>query len=379
MSYNVTIFGIHLKLSPIAFSIPIGSGHWDIYWYGIIIATGFLLALIYGLKNAPRYGLNSDRMLDVILVATPVAILSARTYYVIFDGEKLNGIGDFFGFGTSSGFAGLAIYGGVIGGFLGGFVMCKIRKVNFRAMADIASLGFLIGQCIGRWGNFINQEAFGAQCSPDWIFGMTSVDIIRRDGLEAGALVHPCFLYESVWCLVGFIALHFYSKKLRTFDGEIMLMYLAWYGLGRAWIEGLRTDSLMAGDFRISQVVAAACFAVCTVLVIVFKILTEKKHIPLYVNTEACRALNEADEKAEEQRREKKLAKKTEQAPSILSEDAENVTLNDDSSESSESVESSKSSEPETVSSEETETSESPEAANETTETSDETDESEEQ
>ena len=251
--------------------------------------------------------------------------------------------------------------------------MCKIRKVNFRAMADIASLGFLIGQCIGRWGNFINQEAFGAQCSPDWIFGMTSVDIIRRDGLEAGALVHPCFLYESVWCLVGFIALHFYSKKLRTFDGEIMLMYLAWYGLGRAWIEGLRTDSLMAGDFRISQVVAAACFAVCTVLVIVFKILTEKKHIPLYVNTEACRALNEADEKAEEQRREKKLAKKTEQAPSILSEDAENVTLNDDSSESS------KSSEPETVSSEETETSESPEAANETTETSDETDESEEQ
>ena len=109
MSYNVTIFGIHLKLSPIAFSIPIGSGHWDIYWYGIIIATGFLLALIYGLKNAPRYGLNSDRMLDVILVATPVAILSARTYYVIFDGEKLNGIGDFFGFGTSSGLAFSAI------------------------------------------------------------------------------------------------------------------------------------------------------------------------------------------------------------------------------------------------------------------------------
>ena len=206
--------------------------------------------------------------------------------------------------------------------------MCKIRKVNFRAMADIASLGFLIGQCIGRWGNFINQEAFGAQCSPDWIFGMTSVDIIRRDGLEAGALVHPCFLYESVWCLIGFIALHFYSKKLRTFDGEIMLLYLAWYGLGRAWIEGLRTDSLMAGDLRISQVVAALCFVVCTALVIVFKILTEKKHIPLYVNTDACRELEEADEKAEQQRREKKLAKKTEEAPSILSEDADEVTLN---------------------------------------------------
>ena len=301
-----------------------------IYWYGVLITIGVVLAYLYAMWRAKDFGLGKDRMFDVVFVA-------------------------------------------LIMGFLGGFVMCKIRKVNFRAMADIASLGFLIGQCIGRWGNFINQEAFGAQCSPDWIFGMTSVDIIRRDGLEAGALVHPCFLYESVWCLVGFIALHFYSKKLRTFDGEIMLMYLAWYGLGRAWIEGLRTDSLMAGDFRISQVVAAACFVVCTVLVIVFKILTEKKHIPLYVNTEACRALNEADEKAEEQRREKKLAKKTEQAPSILSEDAENVTLNDDSSESS------KSSEPETVSSEETETSESPEAANETTKTSDETDESEEQ
>ncbi|MBP1578606.1 MAG: prolipoprotein diacylglyceryl transferase, partial [Oscillospiraceae bacterium] len=133
---------------------------------------------------------------------------------------------------------------------------------------------------------------------------------------------------ESVWCLIGFIALHFYSKKLRTFDGEIMLLYLAWYGLGRAWIEGLRTDSLMAGDLRISQIVAAVCFVVCTALVIVFKILTEKKHIPLYVNTDACRELEEADEKAEQQRREKKLAKKTEEAPSILSEDAEDVTLN---------------------------------------------------
>ena len=333
----------------------------DIYWYGVIIAVGVILAFIYAMHKCKQFGLIPDHVFDVAFVAIIFGFIGARAYYCIFIDTDIN----FFDLRHG----GLAIYGGIIAAAIAAAITCVIHKVNLPAMFDVGGLGLLIGQCIGRWGNFINQEAFGAQCSPDWIFGMTSVDIIRRDGLEAGALVHPCFLYESVWCLVGFIALHFYSKKLRTFDGEIMLMYLAWYGLGRAWIEGLRTDSLMAGDFRISQVVAAACFVVCTVLVIVFKILTEKKHIPLYVNTEACRALNEADEKAEEQRREKKLAKKTEQAPSILSEDAENVTLNDDSSESS------KSSEPETVSSEETETSESPEAANETTKTSDESEE----
>jgi len=265
MSYNVTIFGIHLKLSPIAFSIPIGSGHWDIYWYGIIIATGFLLALIYGLKNAPRYGLNSDRMLDVILVATPVAILSARTYYVIFDGEKLNGIGDFFGFGTSSGFAGLAIYGGVIGAFAAGAVMCKIRKVKILDMFDVAATGFLIGQGIGRWGNFINQEAYGAFTGSSW-WGMQSDKTISEMG---EGLVHPCFLYESIWCIAGFFILNHFSKK-RRFSGEISLMYCVWYGFGRGFIELLRTDSLMIGNLKVSCLlsflISIAAFSALAVL-----------------------------------------------------------------------------------------------------------------
>lgn len=255
MSYNVTIFGIHLKLSPIAFSIPIGSGHWDIYWYGIIIATGFLLALIYGLKNAPRYGLNSDRMLDVILVATPVAILSARTYYVIFDGEKLNGIGDFFGFGSSSGFAGLAIYGGVIGAFASGAVMCKIRKVKILDMFDVAAAGFLIGQGIGRWGNFINQEAYGAFTGSSF-WGMQSEKTVSEMG---EGLVHPCFLYESIWCIAGFFILNHFSKK-RRFSGEISLMYCVWYGFGRGFIELLRTDSLMIGNLKVSCLLS---FLIC--------------------------------------------------------------------------------------------------------------------
>ena len=265
MSYNVTIFGIHLKLSPIAFSIPIGSGHWDSYWYGIIIATGFLLALIYGLKNAPRYGLNSDRMLDVILVATPVAILSARTYYVIFDGEKLNGIGDFFGFGTSSGFAGLAIYGGVIGAFAAGAVMCKIRKVKILDMFDVAATGFLIGQGIGRWGNFINQEAYGAFTGSSF-WGMQSEKTVSEMG---EGLVHPCFLYESIWCIAGFFILNHFSKK-RRFSGEISLMYCVWYGFGRGFIELLRTDSLMIGNLKVSCLlsflISIAAFSALAVL-----------------------------------------------------------------------------------------------------------------
>lgn len=298
-----------------------------IYWYGVLITLGVVLAYLYANHRAKEFGVGKDRMFDVVFVALICGFLGARIYYCVFQTLDPNsGMSyDFVTTFTTIRDGGLAIYGGVIGGFLGGFVACKIRKVNFRAMADLASLGFLIGQTLGRWGNFINQEAFGAECSPDWIFGMTSALISKRDGLAYGTTVHPCFLYESVWCLVGLIGLHFYSKKLRSFDGEIMLMYLAWYGLGRAWIEGLRTDSLMAGPFKISQLVAAACFVVCTALVIVFKILTEKKHIPLYVNTDAWQEQQTADLEAANRQKNKK--KEIIEAPSILSDDADSVTL----------------------------------------------------
>ncbi len=317
-----------------------------IYWYGVLITLGVVLAYFYAMRRSKEFGLNRDRMFDVVFVALIGGFLCARIYYCVFQTLDPNsGMSyDFITTFTTIRDGGLAIYGGVIGGFLFGFVACKVRKVNFRAMADLAAMGFLIGQCVGRWGNFINQEAFGGACSPDWIFGMTSTDIIRRSGFDAGTLVHPCFLYESVWCLVGFIALHFYSKKLRTFDGEIALLYIAWYGLGRAWIEGMRTDSLMIGQFRVSQLIAAASFVAGTVLVIVFKILTEKKNIPLYVNTDACRELQELDRAAEEERLRKKAEKKAgKEAPSILSEDSEDITLDgaDASDESEESEESS--------------------------------------
>lgn len=265
-SYDVTLFGLDFKLKPIAFTIPLGARSWDVYWYGIIIATGFLLALIYGMKNAKRLGIDTDRMLDVALVTTPLAILCARIYYVIFDGEKLESIGDFFGFGDSSGFSGIAIYGGVIGAFSIGALMCKLRKIKILDMFDLAAIGFLIGQGIGRWGNFVNQEAYGAFTGSKW-WGMQST----RTVMEMGeGLVHPCFLYESIWCLLGVLVLHKISKN-RKFSGEIVLCYGVWYGFGRAIIELLRTDSLMWGGIRISCLVSVLLSLASLALILYFR------------------------------------------------------------------------------------------------------------
>lgn len=261
MTYDVTIFGIHLTLNPIAFTLPIGDG-WDIYWYGIIIALGFMLAIIYGMKNASRFNVDTDKMLDVIIVATPVSILCARTYYVIFDGVKLNSIGEFFGF--EGGFSGIAIYGAVIGAFACGAVMCKIKKIKIFDMFDLAATAFLIGQGIGRWGNFMNQEAYGTFTGSNW-WGMESTRTIAEMG---EGLVHPCFLYESIWCCAGFFVLNHFSKK-RHFSGEITLLYCVWYGFERAIIENLRTDSLMIGNLRVSVLVSVIIFVAALVTLIV--------------------------------------------------------------------------------------------------------------
>ena len=265
---EVTIFGLKLKLDPIAFSIPLGERHWDIYWYGIIIAVGFSLALIYGYRNAKRFNINTDKMLDVIIVTVPVAIFCARTYYLIFDGEKLESIGDFFGF-NSSGFAGLAILGGVFGAFGCGAAMCKIKKIHILDMFDLAAIGFLIGQGIGRWGNFVNQEAFGTFTGSSW-WGMESAKTIHYMGGEG--LVHPCFLYESVWCLLGVFVLHKISLN-RKFSGQIVLCYGIWYGFERGFLELIRTDSLTWGMIRISSLLS---FVICITCSIILFAVTRK-------------------------------------------------------------------------------------------------------
>lgn len=283
----------------------------SIYWYGVLIAVGLVLAYMYAMHRMDKdFGIVKDRAFDVIFAATVGGFLCARIYYCVFttlDPEsttKYNFVTTF----TTIHDGGIAIYGGIIGAVLIGLLFCKIRRVKFTAMIDIASLGFLIGQGIGRWGNFINQEAYGEACDKDWLFAMTGTRIAEEMGDKV--YVHPCFLYESVWCVLGFVLLHFYSKKLRTFDGEIALLYAAWYGLERFFVEGLRTDSLMAGDFRVSQLIAAVSCVVAVILFVVFKIMAKKKGWTLYVNTDASKALLEKDRLEQEKYLEKKRAKK---------------------------------------------------------------------
>lgn len=279
MAYDVTIFGIEITLKPVAFSLSLFGKHWDVYWYGIIIATGFFLAILYGWFNAKRFGIDKDKMIDVVLVAAPIAIFCARLYYVLFDGVKCGSIADFFGFGSNSGVAGIAIYGAVIGAFVSGAIMCKIKKIKIQDMFDLASLGFLIGQGVGRWGNFVNQEAFGSLTGSDF-WGMESVRTIAEVG---EGLVHPCFLYESVWCILGFFLIHYLSYK-RKFSGEMFLMYCSWYGFGRGFIEILRTDSLMIGSIKVSCLLAfLLCISSVTAIIVIRKkIKTEAEYVSVF-------------------------------------------------------------------------------------------------
>lgn len=316
-----------------------------VYWYGVLIAIGVVLAYIYVMHRCTKeFGLVKDRVFDVAFICIIGGFLCARIYYCVFvtldpnNPTNYNFITTF----TTIRDGGIAIYGGIIGAVLIGIFVCKWRKVNFFAMADMAAFGFLIGQTLGRWGNFVNQEAYGAACPDNWLFAMSG-NVIRTDPqIPAGSFVHPCFLYESVWCLLAFIFLHIYSKKLRSFDGELALIYVAWYGFGRFFIEQLRTDSLYAGPLKVSQWVGAVTFVAAMVCFIIAKIKTKKSGRLLYVNTDVSRELIESDLKAEQERREKKEAKKAskeKKAESIIGDDeADEADVDEDDDEENEGV-----------------------------------------
>jgi phosphatidylglycerol:prolipoprotein diacylglycerol transferase len=246
--------GINFNVDRVAFSL---FGH-DIYWYGIIIAFGFALAVANALILSKKYGLKKDTVLDVVVYATPCAIIGARLYYVIFNWQSYaKNPADIFKIWNG----GIAIYGAIIAAVIVTVIYCKKKKENLRLFCDIGAISLLIGQSIGRWGNFINQEAFGTNTTLPW--GMTG-SVIKEE-LESLAIsginvnpsipVHPTFLYESLWNAL-FIVVFLLLFKKRRFDGEIFLSYLISYGVGRFFIEGLRTDSLMIGPFRVSQIVS---------------------------------------------------------------------------------------------------------------------------
>ena len=286
-NYIIEFPGLGLTLNPPAgFSI----GNFEVRFYGLIIAMGLILAVCYALRRKEQFGLSEDDLLDGGLWIAPFAIACARLYYCAFEWEQYaaNPISILYIWE-----GGIAIYGAVIGAAIGVIIHCKVfKKISVLATLDLVSLGFMIGQMMGRWGNFFNREAHG---------GVT--DSFLRMGLinpvtGQGAYYHPTFLYESLWNLVGFILIHFLSKK-RKYDGQVALYYVAWYGLGRAMIEGLRTDSLWWGNFRVSQVLAAAS---CLAAVILLMVMAFRPHDPadLFVNKLAAKkAAAEAETESE--------------------------------------------------------------------------------
>lgn len=274
----------------------------EIKWYGLFITLGLLLAMIYGFSQMKKYGVDPDRAIDAVIAGIAGAIVGARAYYVIMEWESYSGNWKEI-FNIRNG--GLAIYGGLIGAILLGGLVAKLRKLRLLPLLDVASIGFLLGQGIGRWGNFTNQEAFGY--NTENVFGMTSGSIrdwiisVNSDmsssadliAMKADVPVHPCFLYESVWCLLGFALLAVFAKKIRRFDGQIFLIYIGWYGLGRFFIEGLRTDSLMIGTLRVSQALAAVCVASSVILLVVIgsKVRRMGDEYVLYADTEESKEL----------------------------------------------------------------------------------------
>ena len=273
-------------------------GSLTVHYYGVVIAIGLLLAVLYGCKRSKEFGIKEDDVLDGVLWITPFAILCARLYYCVFSWDQYadDPISILYIWK-----GGLAIYGGVLGAALGVFIFCRIKKIKIGALLDLVALGFLIGQSIGRWGNFFNREAFGA--ATDSFFRMGLLNKYTGEYEYS----HPPFRYESLWNAAGFVLLHFLSRK-RKYDGQIALGYAAWYGMGRALSEGLRVVSLYWGPFRVSQVLAAAS---CVAAVAVLLWNCFRSHDPANMQ----RANMQAAE-----------AEKAEEAPEEESEAAEEVT-----------------------------------------------------
>ena len=243
--------GLEFHFNNVAFHIASK----PIYWYGILIMLGVILAVVYASARSRQFGIRQDDLYDAVLFAVPLGIVCARIYYVIFEWEQYkDNLSEIF----ATWHGGLAIYGGIIGGIIVIVVLCKVKKIYVMDMLDLFASAVPIGQILGRWGNFFNCEAYGSSTTLPWRM------VIGKTLEEAGtAGNHPTFFYESAWNLIGFIILYFSSKK-RKYHGEILLLYLGWYGLGRFFIEGLRTDSLYlwGTGIRVSQVVALICIII---------------------------------------------------------------------------------------------------------------------
>ena len=272
----------------------IGGNLYSIKWYGVIIAFGLILAALFGGRIAYTWKMDLSKMVDVLIYGMFGGIICARAYYVAFEWDYYSVHPDEI-FQIWRG--GLAIYGGIIGGLIAAFITCKVEKLNFYNLLDCAGMSLLIGQGIGRWGNYANQEAFGVFTNGN--YGMMSDKVISYieknpelyslQGVEnieeyIGAnnlFVHPTFFYEFAWCMLGVLVLYIITRKFRKFSGQTFLCYGIWYGIERAFVEGLRTDSLYIGntDLRVSQVLSIAIVVVCAVILVVKLLSLRKKPV----------------------------------------------------------------------------------------------------
>ena len=233
----------------------------EVRWYGIIMVTGIILAFLYAYYRSKHEGVSFDDLLDYAIFTVLSGIVGARLYYVITSGQKYT-FGEIFAIWNG----GIAIYGAIIGGATALLCVSLYKKIKWQKVFDMVCPGVMIGQIVGRWGNFFNGEAYGESPAEDSLLYFMRMEL-RHEGWSNSYLCQPTFLYESLWNLVGFLIINALYKK-KKFDGQVFLMYITWYGFGRMFIEGLRTDSLMVGTFRISQVVAFLCFIVGLALLV---------------------------------------------------------------------------------------------------------------
>ena len=248
----------------------------DVNWYGLIITCGMILAVLYALWHAKHEGVKSDHIIDLALALIFCGVIGARLYYVIMEfdqylvsgGTFLQNLGGTLYNCIAIWNGGLAIYGGIIAGFLAALAVARAKRIPFPVIADIAGPAVMVGQIIGRWGNFVNVEAYGAETTLPWRMGVL---YSFNDGVSfvSEKFVHPTFIYESLWNLLGLILITYFYKK-KKFHGQMFLTYMTWYGFGRMLIEGLRADSLYVGSIRISQLVGFVTFIVGAVLLTVY-------------------------------------------------------------------------------------------------------------
>lgn len=253
-----------ISFNKVAFTIPIGNGI-EVRWYGIIIVTGIILAFLYADYRRKQEGVSFDDLLDYAIFAVISGIVGARLYYVITSDHEYS-FAEIFQIWNG----GIAIYGAIIGGAIALLGVSLYKKIKWQKVFDMVCPGVMIGQIVGRWGNFFNGEAYGSAPAEGSFLYAFRMELLHEGWLTA-KVVQPTFLYESVWNLIGFVIINLLYKK-KKYDGQVFLMYITWYGLGRMMIEGLRTDSLWVGKFRISQLVAGMCFIIGTALLIYFGI-----------------------------------------------------------------------------------------------------------